>query len=303
MIGAPVGESFDKAIAVRPMGDGLYGATSYPEWDALFTTHGGVLAAVAISAFEAECNPGAERQIRSLTCHYYRPPAHGEFEILVETMRTGKRMSFARATMTQGGNPFISALAVYSARGLPNMITYQPTPPQAPPPPARDAELVAPEDYRRNGGKWLRYDERAPRFLQQMLGAPQFGDPPFMGPEEVPPEGTQNGGWVTPTQPRRVDAAFLAFCGDLYWPSSFQPLRVPAMAPTLDFTVHFREELPAEGLPDEPVLIHNTTTAALECAADSDSRLYARDGRLLAQARQLQMLAPYDSPPWEVPPT
>ncbi len=289
--------SFDEAIAVRPKGDGLYGAAAHPSWDALFTTHGGVLAAIAVSAFEAECNPASERQIRSLTCHFYRPPAHGEFEVLVESMRTGKRMSFARATMTQNGNPFISALAVYSARGLPNMIEFQPSAPATAPPPSRDAEVVPAEEYRRKGGKWLHYDERAPRFLQQMRGAPRFGHGPYMGPEEVPPEGTENGGWVTPVEPRPVDAAFLAFCGDLYWPSVFQPMRAPAMAPTLDFTVHFREEIPPEGLPDEPVLVHNTTAASLECVADSDSRVYAKDGRLLLQARQLQMLAPYDVSP------
>lgn len=289
--------SFDDAIAVRPRGDGVYGATAHPEWDALFTTHGGVLAAVAVTAFDAECNPASEWQLRSLTCHFYRPPTHGDFEVRVETMRKGRRMNFARATMSQGGGPFVSALAVYSARGLPNMISFQPSAPRAAPAPSRGDEVVPVEEYRHNAGKWVRYDERAPRFLQQMLGAPQFGHPPFMGPEEIPAEGTENGGWVTPAQPRPVDAAFLAFCADLYWPSVFQPMRERAMAPTLDFTVHFRTELPPEGLPDEPVLIHNTTAASLDCAADSDSCVYGSDGRLLAQARQLQMLAPYDLPP------
>lgn len=286
--------SFDEAIAVRPKSDGVYGATAHPSWDALFTTHGGVLAAVAVTAFNAECDAAFEWQIRSLTCHFYRPPVHGDFEVCVEPMRKGRRMNFARATMLQDGNPFVSAMAVYSARGLPNMISFQPSAPPVAPPPARGDAVVPAEQYRRKAGKWLHYDERAPRFLQQMLGAPQFGHAPYMGPEEVPATGTENGGWVTPAQPRPVDAAFLAFCCDLYWPSVFQPMREPAMAPTLDFTVHFRVELPPEGLPDEPVLVHNTTAASLDCTADSDSRVYAGDGRLLAQARQLQMLAPYD---------
>jgi acyl-CoA thioesterase len=284
--------TFDRAIAVDPLGEGRYAAESFPEWDALFTTHGGVLAAVAVRAFEAEFNPDAKLQIRSLTCHYYRPPEHGRFEVVVEPMRTGKRVDFARLTMVQDGSPFLSALAVYTHRGQLNMIEFQPSPPKTAPPPARDAETVPFEEYKRDGGKWIHYGEQAPRFLQQVHGAPQIGHGPFMGPEEVGPQGTENGGWVQPADPRPVDDALLVFYADLFWPSVFQAMRTLAIAPTLDFTVHFRTELPPGGLPDQPLLIHNTTAASLECVSDSDSRIYDRDGRLLAQARQLQLLAP-----------
>lgn len=289
---------FDTVIAVQPLGEGRYAGCSHPEWDALFTTHGGVLAAVAVEAFEAEIKAAAAApaepllQIRSLTCHYYKAPEHGDFELLAEPMRLGKRVSFLRLTMTQNDAPFLTAQAVFTTRGQPNMIEFQPTPPPVEPPPARDAETVPYHEYTRDGGKWIHYGEHAPRFLQQMHGAPQVGDGPFMGPEEVGPEGVENGGWVQPAKPRPVDAALLAFYADLYWPSVFQPMRTPAIAPTLDFTVHFRCELPPGGLPDQPLLIHNNTIASLDCVADSDSRIYDRDGRLLAQARQLQLLAP-----------
>ncbi len=282
---------FDRAIAVEPLGNGRYGAASHPNWDALFTTHGGVLAAIAVQAFEAEMNPDAALQIRSLTCHFYRPPEHGEFEVRVESMRTGKRVNFSKLEMVQGGSPFVSALAVHTTRGQPNMIEFQPTPPRTAAPPARDAETVPYHEYRHDGGKWIHYGEQAPRFLQQVHGAPQIGDGPFMGPEEVGPAGTTNGGWVQPVEPRPVDAPLLAFYADLFWPSVFQAMRTPAIAPTLDFTVHFRVELPAAGLPDQPLLIHNTTTASLDCVSDSDSRIYDAEGNLLAQARQLQLLA------------
>lgn len=285
---------FDEAIAVRPLGDGRFTAVSHPSWDALFTTHGGVLAAIAVQACQAAGNPDGALQIRSLTCHYHRPPEHGEFEVAVATMRAGKRVTYMRLEMIQDGTPFVAGLAVFTTRGQPNLITFQPTAPPVKPPPARDAPTVPFHEYTPDGGKWIHYGNRAPRFLQQMHGAPQIGDGPFLGPEQVDPSGVENGGWVQPAAPRPVDEALLAFYADLFWPSVFQPMRTPAIAPTLDLTVHFRAELPPEGLSDQPLLVHNTTAASLECVSDSDSRIYSRDGRLLAQARQLQLLAPME---------
>ncbi|MGB0889224.1 MAG: hypothetical protein ACPGWS_02975, partial [Solirubrobacterales bacterium] len=72
-----------------------------------------------------------------------------------------------------------------------------------------------------------------------------------------------------------------------------EPLRKPAIAPTLDLTTHFRAVLPPEGLPDQPLLVHNTSIAVEDGLADSDSRVFSANGRLLAQGRQLQMLAPF----------
>ena len=79
-----------------------------------------------------------------------------------------------------------------------------------------------------------------------------------------------------------------------FWPSILEPMRTPIIAPTLDLTTHIRATLPPDGLPDQPLLVHNTSIAVEDGFADSDSCVFAADGKLLAQARQLQLLAPFD---------
>ncbi|MBJ7348854.1 MAG: thioesterase family protein, partial [Thermoleophilaceae bacterium] len=141
-------------------------------------------------------------------------------------------------------------------------------------------------------GKWVEFPPQAPKFLQQMLICPQFGDPIMGGPPVENGEGTENGGWLTLPDANPVTPALLATYVDAWWPSALQPLRKPAMAPTLDLTVHFRSELPPEGLADQPVLVHNTSIALIDGMCDSDSKIFTADGTLLAQARQLQLVIP-----------
>lgn len=133
----------------------------------------------------------------------------------------------------------------------------------------------------------------APLFFSQMLIAPRFGDAPFAGAEHDPQTGTSNGGWISLPEHRPLDPAFMALLVDAFWPSVLQPLRVPAMAPTLDLTIHFRTVFPPEGLPDVPVLVHNTSRAVIDGISDSDSSIYLPDGTLLAQGRQSQLVTPF----------
>lgn len=284
---------FDQAIALREIGADRFTADVHPSWDGPLTTHGGVLASIILRAIDTRINPERAMQVRSLTCHYMRPPAHGEIEITVTPLRAGRRFANTAATIEQNGKVFITALAIHSSRELTELDHWGPALPDVAPAPQRTtpARSVL-EFYDEPDDGWVELPPQAPRFFHRLKVAPRFGSFGMMGAPVEPGQGTENGGWLTLPQPRPIDPELLALFVDAFWPSVFQPLRVPAMAPTLDMTIHFREMLPPDGLPDQPLLAHNTAIAHIGGLADSDSRIFTADGRLLAQARQLQFVAP-----------
>jgi hypothetical protein len=83
-----------------------------------------------------------------------------------------------------------------------------------------------------------------------------------------------------------------ALCTDVWWPPSLEPLTEPAGAPTIDLTIHFRAELPREGLPDQPLLGHFRSASAGNGFVEEDGLVFAADGTLLAQSRQLALFTP-----------
>lgn len=283
---------FSRASAVEGS-ERHFVADVHPSWDGPLTTHGGLLQAIALNAIDAEINPDGAFQPRSITCHYLRPPQHGRVDIFVDPLRRGRRFASTRATISQNGKPSISVLATHSARDLAEIDHWALSPPETAPAPARDAQRISPEAFAAGEqGGWVDFPAEAPQFFQRLLFSPRFGDGPYVGPPVDPAVGTTNGGWITTPEPRPIDAAWLAVLVDGLWPSILQPLRTPAMAPTLDLTTHIRGSIPREGLPDQPLLVHNVSRAVQGGLADSDSFIFAQDGTLLAQGRQLQLLQP-----------
>jgi hypothetical protein len=112
---------------------------------------------------------------------------------------------------------------------------------------------------------------------------------PFSGAALEPGVAPTTGGWIELAEPRGIDAAFVALCTDVWWPPSLEPLTEPAAAPTIDLTIHFRAELPAEGLPDQPVLGRYRSAAAGGGFVEEDGMVFAAYGTLLAQSRQLAL--------------
>lgn len=292
---APQRVGFDEAIEIRRTGDLSFSANVDPSWDGPLTTHGGILAALVLRAIDDVVNPENALQVRTLGLHYLRPPAHGPIEIEVEQLRAGRRFANTQARIKQGDRLCVTALAIHSARGLPKVAAFQAAPPRVDPAPPLGAVQTGMYEHGHTLAEgWLEMHEKAVPFFHQLMIAPRFGTPIFSGKPAPEGSGEENGGWVRLPQQRAVDPALLALYVDAFWPSALQPLTVPAMAPTLDLTIHFRAELPPEGLPDQALLVHNTTFALEDGTSDSDSRVFTADGRLLAQARQLQFVAPYE---------
>jgi len=284
---------FDRATAIQPLGDGRFAGEVEDGWGAPPGPNGGYLAAIVVRALEHEIAPAGERQLRSLAVHYLRPSQPGPIELAVEIVRAGKRFSTGRATAFQNGKETMSALGAFSTTGLPAAATWSPPPPTAAPAPSRDAGRLPSSDFRHDSDAWLETTPEMPSIVSRVKIAPRLGGTPFSGRELAPGEAAETGGWIEPPTPRRIDAAFIALLADVWWPPSLEPLSAPAIAPTIDLTVHVRADLPPDGLPDQPVLGRFLTAAAVNGTMEEDGELFLADGTLVAQSRQLALLAPF----------
>ncbi len=289
--------TFEQATAVTQIGDGHFQAQVDPGWSTPIAANGGYLAAILVRAIEAAglTQDAGARQLRSLTCHYLRPVSGGPLDVAVELVRAGRRISTVKLTASQNGKDAILALAALAVLDLPAAGQWEPEPPQIGSPPPRDAPLVSPDDYRTRGGEgWLGRTPAMPPMFERVRVAPRIGGVPFSNRPLPPGEAPETGGWISLPEARPIDAAFVALCADVWWPPAFQPLGRPAIAPTIDLTIHVRADIPPQGLPDQPVLGTYRSTAAQGGLMEEDAALFLPDGTLLAHARQLAIFMPLE---------
>jgi acyl-CoA thioesterase len=283
---------FDRATALESFGNGRFAGEVEDGWGAPPGPNGGYLAALLTRALGEHLSPSGERQLRSLGAHYLRPAQPGPIELAVETVRAGKRFSTGRVTASQEGKEIVTALGAFAVPDLPTAASWTPRPPAVAPAPARDAERLAPADYERDSDAWIAPTPEMPSIVHRVKIAPRIGGTPFSGREVAAGEAVETGGWIEPPTPRQIDAAYVTLLTDVWWPPSLEPLSAPAIAPTIDLTIHVRAELPPEGLPDQPVLGRFRTSAAVDGTVEEDGELFLADGTLLAQSRQLALFAP-----------
>lgn len=264
------GPAFDRATAVERVAPGRYRYVFGDEWVGLRGPHGGFLAAVLLRAMAAEAGPG--RAPRSLTVHFAAAAAPGEVEIEVREERRGGRLSTLSARLTQGGVPMALALGALSEGRAGPDLTDAVMPEVAPP------EAIAPTPRR----------PHQPSFADHFDYRYAIGGRVFHGGDRA-----YTGGWMRLREPVPVDAAVVACLADAWMPALFTRIDFRAFAPTIDLTVHFRAELPIPGLgPEDFVLGVFTSQRAESGFWEEDGQLWTREGRLIAQSRQLALVIP-----------
>ena len=267
----PVPETrFDTDTAVAPLGDGRFSATIDRAWWVGRGPHGGYVAAIVLRALTAALSDPS-RAPRSLTIHFTAPPREGPVEIEARVERTGRSLSTLSARMTQGERLVALALAAFSLP-YPSAIEFGDAPPAVRPPEEARAVPEMPE---------------VPGFIRFLDMRPALGGRPFSGADEA-----LTGGWLRLAEPRPLDPIALAFYADAWWPAAFPRLERPALAPTVDLTIHFRATLPPSEEPHDFLLGAFRSRAAGEGFVEEDGELWTRAGRLLVQSRQLALLVP-----------
>jgi acyl-CoA thioesterase len=280
---------FDRDTAVRRVDGGnndggqalsetLFAAEIASGWRAGRGPHGGYLAAMLLRALTAAVdNP--ERTPRSLTIHYTRAPEPGAIEIHTTVERAGRSLSTLSARMQQDGRVTALALAAFSVPWTAPGANELPMP-----------ELAPPDAERRSTPKLFK---GAPEFTRHLVMQPRVGAVPFAGsgaPMRI-------GGWIGLPEQRAVDALSLALFCDAWFPPSFIALDSPAISPTIDLTIHFRQSI--EGCDCDPAALCLgvfDTRLLHEGLFEEDGVIWAPDGTVLAQSRQLGIIMPTDKP-------
>jgi acyl-CoA thioesterase len=286
--GAVLG-AFDRDTAVRELrrfaeGDGVvraeFAAEVSPDWRAGRGPHGGYLAAMLLRALtETVADP--LRTPRSLTIHYARAPQAAPVSIHTTIEREGRSLSTLSARLEQDGRLVALALAAFSVPWSAPQIAELPFPD------------VAPPDAKRESGVLL--FKGAPPFTGHLVLQPRIGAIPFTG-SEAPME---IGAWLGLAELRPIDALSLAFFSDALFSPPFIRLPEPATTPTIDLTIHFRTSMPRPPSADRPqpdtdelCFARFRSGLVQDGFFEEDGVIWAADGSVLAQSRQLGIVMP-----------
>lgn len=270
---SPPQTRFDRDTAVEPLGGGRYAIRIDRAWWIVRGPNGGYIAALLVNALKASVDDPS-RGLRSLTIHYLRPPAEGPAEIHTTVERQGRSLTTVTGRLMQDGKVQALAIAAFSTRRESAELRHAVMPEVAPP---EDLPL-------RNANPAVEihslYDQR-----------PALGGGPW---SEAPSRQALSGGWIRLVEPRALDDALIAALADAWVPAIFAAkMETPALGvPTVDLTVHVRTTLPLATMkPDDHVLVVFRTLEVREGFLEEDGEIWSRDGTLLAQCRQLAVMA------------
>ncbi|MGA9316268.1 MAG: thioesterase family protein [Solirubrobacteraceae bacterium] len=280
---------FDRDTAVRRVeggaddgtlatGEALFAADIASGWRAGRGPHGGYLAAMLLRALSAAVDD-PERTPRSLTIHYTRAPDPGPIEIRTVLEREGRSLSTLSARMEQAGRTTALALAAFSVPWRAPEANELSMP-----------ELGPPDEERISTPKLFK---GAPEFTSNLVMQPRVGAVPFAGsgaPMRI-------GGWIGLPEERPVDSLSLALFCDAWFPPAFIALDSPAISPTIDLTIHFRQSMSACDCDPAALCLSVFDTRLLyDGLFEEDGVIWAPDGTVLAQSRQLGIIMPTDKP-------
>lgn len=260
--------SFDDAISLTTLDthDMGYGVDVPENWTASGRAAGGLVEAQLLAAAQEAMRDSDKRPL-AFTAHLLRAPEMGSAEVTVDVLRNGRSIANLSVSMTQGGKLIATALASF-ATGRDSPRFDELPAPDVEPPLGRESTSYIPE---------FAYPFGENIVLQDRLGPTAFSAPD--GP-------MHRVGWVGLSTPRRVDAPQLVLMGDIGMMGWWARLDRMHTTATLDHTTHFRADLDAIDV-DDLVLMSSTTRLVRDGYLDWDVVLWAPDGTVLAQSRQL----------------
>lgn len=257
---------FADDTAVTAIAEHRYAATMHRGWWVERGPNGGYLAAVVLRAITTDVGD-ATRRPRSLTVHYLRPPHEGAVEVTVQAERVGRTITVATARMSQDDGLILLATAVLASDQPGPAFAHLPIP-DAPLPDALPSFPVG---------------ERHPAIRERYEQRIAIGPPPLGG---TPAERALSGGWIRLADPEPTDVHVIAAFADAWLPAIFTTLSTVVGVPTIDLTIHFRDA-PA---PDHDwCFVRFTSRHAADGFVEEDGEIWSRDGRLLAQSRQMAL--------------
>jgi acyl-CoA thioesterase len=202
----------------------------------------------------------------SLTVHFVRRLGVGPAQVTADVETRGSRVAHVLSRVTQDGRTGAIALATLGNNPQDDFVSDLPRP-AAPPP----------DEVRRRA-------ESTHPYMQHLDVRPTITVRPWSGDNE----GTL-AGWVRLVDPRPLDLPLLTALPDSWMPGTWARLTEPAGKVTTDLTTYFRGDIsPGD---DGWWFIRVRTRHVERGFADEECEVWGGDGRLLAQSRQLVLLA------------
>ena len=251
---------------IERVGEGRWRGEVSERWWILRGPFGGYISAFLVRALtEAVGDPA--RPLRSLTVHFVDAPQAGPVDVVVAMERVGRSSTSLSLRLEQEGRPVVLALANCAVwrDGEPEWAEARA--PDAPPP--EDCPPVERVDG-------------APRFHDRFDIRWVEGGSPGRGPGEA-----RNLAWLRLEEGGPLDHMAVTAMSDGWMPAAFSKLGRFAIVPTFDLTIHFRSPLPAPG---EWLLADYRSRFSAGGSWEEDGELWAADGTLVGQSRQLAMI-------------
>lgn len=267
---------FDRDTTLTTLGPGRYAVNFSRDWWVVAGPNGGIVAAVLLTAAEAEV--AEERRFpRTITVHYLAPPREGPAELVVTAEKTGRAVSFVSVRLTQGDRACAVAL-VALASDRPDLLDVQHEPPPHVPPPEACPKLVT------EGGDATIRHRWETRWAIGPLPRSEGGSEQVM----------ESGGWLRLSEPRPLDGPALVAMADAWVPPLLAVHEHPGFSvPTVELTVHLRDRAALAALgPTDWCLTRFRCRTAREGFVEEDGMIWSPEGRLLAQSRQLAIMQP-----------
>ncbi|KAJ3283040.1 Pre-mRNA-splicing factor cwc26 [Borealophlyctis nickersoniae] len=278
---------FDKATHVielsRTEASSTWSASVSEEWMIGDVPHGGIVLSIILSAARGHFGPTHPDPI-SITAHYLRPSAPIPATIHITTLKTG-RFSTAHATFCQSSptEPNIIATVVFSNLSLETGPTKITDPEHLPPP-----SECTPTTFGRPSP-----NRKGLPFISDKVKVLMAPTPPSFQTSKA-----ERRQWMRFADNRPPDAVSMAFFSDAFVPTLYnygkEFLGGETWFPTMELNVQFRAKPPTlpggGGWVGQMVRSRFLTNGRNEV----DVELYAEDGTLLAIARQMALVVPWE---------
>lgn len=244
-----------------------YSAEIHDGWDIGGNANGGYLMAIAARAMA----DAAGRPPLTLTAHYLRPGPAGPCELIVQMVRSGRRLATARATMMVSGKPILELLGTFGDQQPDDAPTYR-----------RDESIDVPpyEDCVR-----METSEEGfgPPLMDRLACAMHPAD---IGFRHGDPTGDPIiRGWFALADDEPIDAIGLMLASDAFAPPIFNSAIPLGWVPTVELTVHVRG-VPAPG----PLRVAFRNRFIQDGLLDEEGEVFDSVGTLVAQCRQLALV-------------
>ena len=260
--------SFDDDTAVRPAGDGAFEGEIVDGWATPRGPLGGYVMAIVVRAMELAVDD-PERTARSATMHFLRVPELGPVTVRTTVERAGRSLTSMSARLEQDGKLLGIAVGAWS-KPWQGPTLGEPAMPEAEPASERGPlRPTFPATSRRRSSRSSRCSTASGIRRSRDRAA------------------ARSGGWLGLLERRPIDAPAIAVLADAWFPAPWPRLAELAPAPTIDLTVHFRVPLP---IADRLLLGRFRNRLVRDGFFDEDGELWAADGTLVAQSRQLGLL-------------